>query len=273
MIIDRRQLLLFSAFVAAENVNLETAGAAAGGASSRWHTPEALVLYGFKQSRVVMINEAHAYPRRCVRTRKVGIRAVRAAHDRGVRHLAMEALYPHAVAERSNRSRKAPDSAEGFLAQPEMRTLIQSALDLGWSLIPYEASLHELPTDQMQRIELREQRQAENLWSEIRKLPMAARVLVWCGNGHNAEVAGHDWKPMAYQFRAMSQINPFTINQTVTVDFAGNSTGQLDLVRQYNEELQSFGGTAGFLREQAPLGFGHREDADAYILSIDNALE
>ena len=47
---------------------------------------------GFARAPVVMANEAHSGPARCVRTRDVSCRMVRAAHQAGVRRLAMEAL-------------------------------------------------------------------------------------------------------------------------------------------------------------------------------------
>jgi hypothetical protein len=63
-------------------------------APKRWRTPEQLVALGIRRSRVVMMNEAHDGLRRCVRTRRVGQRVLPAAHDAGVRYLAMEALNP-----------------------------------------------------------------------------------------------------------------------------------------------------------------------------------
>jgi hypothetical protein len=45
-----------------------------------------------------MMNEAHSGLRRSVRTRIVGKSILRAAHESGVRHLAMEALRPDVAA-------------------------------------------------------------------------------------------------------------------------------------------------------------------------------
>src|SRR6266511_528361 len=89
--------------------------------------PEELVNIGFGRSRVVMMNEAHDGSRRCVRTRAVGRRVLRTAYENGVRHLAMEALWP-AVAAQANRTRRVPESDQlGYLRQPEMRQLVQDA--------------------------------------------------------------------------------------------------------------------------------------------------
>jgi len=59
-----------------------------------WRPVEDLVRWGFAHAPVVMANEAHSGLARCVRTREVGVRMIQAAHEAGVRRLAMEAL-PH----------------------------------------------------------------------------------------------------------------------------------------------------------------------------------
>lgn len=104
-----------------------------------WLSPNEIMRRGLGQSRVVMMNEAHSGDLRNVRTRKIGESILAAAHEVGVRHLAMEALYPD-FADTSNRTRKPPVVTGGYLSQPEMISLIQAALDLGWTISPYEAN-------------------------------------------------------------------------------------------------------------------------------------
>ena len=60
-----------------------------------WHSVEELVQWEFAHAPVVMANEAHNGLARCVRTREVGVRMIRSAHEAGVRRLAMEALAWH----------------------------------------------------------------------------------------------------------------------------------------------------------------------------------
>jgi len=103
-----------------------------------WLSPEQIVEIAFAQARVVLLNEARNGPRRCIRTRQLGLSILPTAHQMGVRHLAMEALYPE-FAEQCNRTRHVPLDGRGYLAQPEMQTLIQAALDSGWTLLAYEA--------------------------------------------------------------------------------------------------------------------------------------
>jgi hypothetical protein len=104
-----------------------------------WRSPEEIMEIAFQRASVVMMNEAHSGLKRCIRTRQVGQRILPVAHQAGVRHLAMEALFP-TFTEKCNSTRYAPQKKEGYLSQPEMRSFIQIALDLGWSLISYEAN-------------------------------------------------------------------------------------------------------------------------------------
>lgn len=78
---------------------------------------------------------------RCVRTRQICVRIIRAASQLGVRHLALEALFDRCLTERLNRDRQMPHIEDGYLAQPEMRELITVALDLAWTLVSYEADI------------------------------------------------------------------------------------------------------------------------------------
>ena len=262
-----------------------------------WRSPEELVSVGFQRTTVVMMNEAHSGLKRCIRTREIGRRILPAAHEAGVRHLAMEALQPNSFADEANRARRVPEpNDEGYLAQPEMRRFIQAALDLGWTLVPYEADYEAHPAElrkaesinweeeqqtpglsdpAMESISWREEQQARNLCHALGALPAGTMLLVWCGNSHHSKES-HDWlAPMGYCFRELSSINHFSIDQDVTVDFghsAGTQSGP-GLAERFESELAARGGTAGFLTEDGPDSFlRDRKDQDAFILSTENEL-
>ena len=113
-----------------------------------WRPVEDVIQWGFAQRPVVMANEAHNGLARSVRTRVIGARMIRAAHEAGVRRLAMEAL-PHRRGEPQGPILTIPPDREGYLAQPDMQRLIGSALDLGWTLWAYEVVIEVTPdTDQ-----------------------------------------------------------------------------------------------------------------------------
>jgi hypothetical protein len=230
-------------------------------------TPEELLELGLALSPVVMVNEAHDGLRRCVRTRLVGRRLLPIAHRLGVRHLAMEALWNRDLTGQANEERRLP-KASGYLAQPEMRALIQDALDLGWTLIAYEADMTAAPSPNLMSKKVSNWRERE----QARKLAAAlpdAPLLVWCGWGHLSKTRGRTWSPMGYRFKRLTGIEPFALDQTTTVGSEQTPTERW--VERLRSELESLGGTAGFLTEDAPPGW-RQCWADAFLLSLDNEL-
>lgn len=230
---------------------------------------------------MVMINEAHDGLKRCIRTRQIGRRILPIAHEAGVRHLVMEALSAFFV-EEANRTRRLPEVGVGmgYLHQPDMRDLIQTALDLGWTLIPYEINFQQYPSVSPVLIEysnLREEEQAKNLICVLNDLPSNAPLFVWCSNAHLRKTVLKDWMPMGYQFKQLSGIDPFVIDQTPTVKFPQRALEQQQIeqfLKQFASELVKKSGTAGFLREETPASFFQStEGADAFIVSFLNELE
>jgi len=241
-----------------------------------WCSVEELTQFGFASSPVVMANEAHNGLARCVRTREVGVRIIQAAHQAGVRRLAMEAL-PSPGNEAPEPIREAPSAAGGYLAQPDMRRLIATALELGWSLWAYEASV-DLGKSEAERLSLeytnwRELEQAKNLCQVVAAAP-GDPLLVWCGNSHASREGGSGWIPMGRHFAATSGIQHFVIDQDVTVDFTGQGPDPWvrDLLAELGGTLAAHGGCAGILREQAPPPLDGRTGVDAVVVSTDNEL-
>jgi hypothetical protein len=248
-----------------------------------WQPVEDIVRWGFGQVPVVMANEFHSGLARCVRTRVIGARMIRAAHEAGVRRLAMEALgWPE-------RDVPGPITAlpddpwGGYLAQPEMRTMIGTALDLGWTLWAYEAQFDITPdTDRawlrsMEFTNRREREQAANLGRLMDSAP-GEPMLVWCGNSHASKhepssCDDDEWIPMGWNFREMSGLDPFVIDQTVTVNFSGRPPGHAqELLEFLADTLADLGGTAGILRAQAPPPLDQQTGVDALVVSTDNEL-
>ena len=243
-----------------------------------WSSVEELTRFGFGQAQVVMANEAHNRLERCIRTRDVGVRMIRAAHEAGVRRLAMEAL-PWPDNGSPGPIRTMPAGYGGYLAQPDMRRLITTALDLGWSLWAYEAEI-EVAADadpaELLTLEFsnrRDYEQARNLCQVLATAP-AEPLLVWTGGGHASKQPSHGWVTMGCHFPAMSGTSPFVIDQTVTIDFAGRRTQPWaePLLAGLGETLGALGGTAGILRDQAPPPLNTWPGVDAVIISTDNAL-
>lgn len=269
-----------------------------------WRSPEEIVEIAFQHSLIVMMNEAHSGLKRCIRTREIGQRILPVAHQAGVRHLAMEALNAR-CAEQANYSRIVPDYKAGYLSQPEMRSFIQIALDLGWTLVPYEAKpllwlaakygfpvpdpddpreianhvpLHQADLLSQEYTNWREEQQALNIIDALAALPANSPILGWCGNNHHAKEGGDGWLPMGYQFRRHSGIDPFVIDQGITVKFnPSDDFFDTELIEPFAEELAKFGGTAGLLMEEIPSTFDRfalqTRSEDALLISTQNELE
>jgi len=207
----------------------------------------------------------------------IGARMIRAAHQAGVRRLAMEAL-PWLATDVPGPITALPDGVGGYLAQPEMRAMIGTALDLGWTLWAYEDQVEITPdTDQawllsMEYTNMREREQAANLCRLLEAAP-GEPMMVWCGNGHASKHEGGEWVPMGWHFREMSSIDPFVIDQTVTVAWDGEPRPWArDLLGSLADVLAAHGGTAAIRREQAPPPLDQRDNVDALVISTDNAL-
>lgn len=241
-----------------------------------WQSVEELVRWAFARSPVVMMNEAHDGMLHCPRTRAVGVRAVRAAHEIGVRRLAMEALPacpdpPCPVPD--------PPSDGGYLAQPDMQLLIGTALDLGWTLwayeIAYQASDFDDPAAMLTNdaTNLREREQARRLAQLVESAP-GQPLLVWCGNGHLYKEPSDWWQPMGYLFRELTGVDPCAIDQVLSVAFPERSMREVDaLVESLTDLLDGFGGTAGIVRDDAPAELAQGfTGVDAFIFSTDNAM-
>jgi hypothetical protein len=231
---------------------------------------------------LVLMNEAHNRWSHCPRTRAVGRAVLPVAHRLGVRQLAMEALGPP-VAERANASSTLGEGEFGYLGQPDMRALINDALALGWTLHAYEADIAGASDDwgRQDLINWREDQQARNLGAVVSSLPASARIFVWCGGGHllrrryETELTPGEqttWVPMGSLVEGYCGVEPFAIDQGVTVAYGGHERPWL---ARYAAALRARGGTAGWLAEHLPDDVaewrgGHL--ADAYLLSLDNAM-
>jgi hypothetical protein len=240
-----------------------------------WCSVEELTRYGFTRTSVVMVNEAHDGMTRCIRTREVGARMIRAAHASGVRRLAMEAL-PRSPMQPLGPFTEVPAAEGGYLSQPDMQRLIATALELGWSLWAYEAIADPgQDRTQLRSLEFtnwREREQARNLCEVVAALP-GEPLLVWCGNSHAAKAAAGEWIPMGQHFAAASGVDSFVIDQTVTVDFPmGNRSWVHQLLASIAGTLAEHGGTAGILRDQAPEPLKRWTGVDALVVSADNAM-
>lgn len=245
-------------------------------------TPAELTAIGFTRSRVVIVNECHGGMARCRRTREVGRSILPAAHAAGVRHLAMEALYP-SFADEANRSRRLRTEDIAYLAQNDMRVFIADALALGWDLVAYEADFNLRPRkdgeqETLEDANWRDEEEAGNIARFLASMPTDTKLLVWCGNSHQRKTpqqwhAGGDWVRLGQRLVERG-FDPFVIDQSPTVEYSPGESPRRDDAERSRSELEALGGTAGFLREEDPSP-RWRDDpaADAYVLSLSNVMD
>ncbi len=241
--------------------------------------PEEIIEYAFENHQIVMMNEAHYGQKRNIRSREIGKAILPVAHAKGVRHIAIEALGTDTMfVKEANLTRKVPkvNYKYGYLMQPEMRNLIQTALDLGWTLIMYEANLKDKPSFDKNTTEgsnWREKEQAKNLAKALNKLEENSKLLIWCGNSHNSKEYGETpigkLFPMGYQFWQLTGIEPFEIDQLVTIGINPHDNYDNNKKFQkwvhYIEELQK--------SKYGTLGFLDKKQNKASIISLYNKLE
>lgn len=245
-------------------------------------------------SRVVMMNEAHDGMLRSVRTREVGLQLLPVFHEAGVRVLALEALPEEVAVELNKRKAFSEKDYGGYLDQPDLRLLVNKALELGWAVEGYDVSVkdEEIRYGEeywlkeggrelsllFENVQWRETVQAQKL-AKLTKKYSTRKILVWAGNGHIVEgpipVSGGTYagleqdgelEMMAAAFRRLTGIDPFTIDQTITVNWSHQNHKPHRLLEKYSESLGQFGHTAGFLK---PKDLPY----DAVIISTLNELE
>jgi len=231
-----------------------------------WLTPEQLGREGFRRSRVVMINEAQSGGRRCVRNRRIGRLILQVAWAGGARVFAVEALGPPG----------GEPPAPEVLEQPDMAQLLATARRLGFRLTGYDADRKAVPVRLRTRTRSplfsnwRDSVQAGNLAALYRELPAGERMLVWATNLHHSKVRYMAYQPTGWRFRSLTGVDPFVIDQTVTVAFVERRATP-PVLAWAQAELRRRDGNAGYIwRDGQPrLSAG----CDAWLLSLDNKLE
>jgi len=231
-----------------------------------WLSPEELVREGFRRSRVVMMNEAQGGLRRCVRNRRTGLRALPVAWKAGARLLAMEALGPPG----------GEPPAPELLEQPDMSELIAAARRLGFRLTGYDADGKTIPISLRTKRKSpafsnwRDDKQARNLQTVLAELGADDRMLVWASNLHHTKVRFMAYQPTGWRFRVLTGVDPFVIDQTITVSF-GEKRASSPILEWARPQLRRRGDEVGYVwREGLPrLSPG----SDAWVLSLDNLME
>ncbi|MEM9987457.1 MAG: hypothetical protein AAF804_20385, partial [Bacteroidota bacterium] len=153
-----------------------------------------------KDRRIVIINEAHHFPKARVFTRSL----LEGLKDLGFRHLGLEAL-DHA--DSSINKRGFPVQKSGFYTrEPQFGNMLRDAIQMGYQLFPYEAQGDENGPE-------RELAQATQIASYLASHP-EAKILIHCGFAHAYKGDYPAWeKAMAGRLQEMTGLEPLCIDQ------------------------------------------------------------
>ncbi len=159
------------------------------------------ILDSLKNRKVIMLNEAHHLTPHRIFTLDLLLDLKKL----GFTHLGIEAIGPNeSNALLNKRGYPTLNTTRGYLRDPHFANMIRIAINLGYKVFRYDTSWGG-------SIKFREYNQALNIANVI-KQDSNAKVIVHAGWGHIREDTLHGG-PMAYQFKKITGIDPFTINQ------------------------------------------------------------
>ena len=149
-----------------------------------------------ENNRVIMLNEMHFNPH----NRAFVISWLEKCYQNGYRYFAAETLFSKDSI--VNERRTVLLGETGFYSdEPVFGDLLRTALNMGYTLVPYEADGWGVD---------RERNEAENLINNILDKDPEAKFLLLGGMGHITDRKG--WSMMGGFFKEQSGIDPFTMD-------------------------------------------------------------
>lgn len=154
------------------------------------------------KERIIVINEAHHQPLHRVFTESL----LEGLYQNGFRYLGLETLAEDSLIN----LRQWPLMEDGYYSrEPQFAAMIRKALRLGFTVFKYEAEGNG---------SVREKGQARTIHQLLKKDPKA-KMLLHCGFDHVREGKVPEWgKAMAGELKALSGIDPFTIDQVALTE-------------------------------------------------------
>lgn len=163
-----------------------------------------------RKHRIVILNEAHHVPMH----RAFAMRLARELRKAGYTWLAAETF------ENTPFEKGYLALSDGYYSrEPVFGNFLRDAAADGWKMVQYEPFDQQASDTFEQQIERRESGEARNLVERIFAKDAAAKVFIYVGYGHLAEMPrvgngiGTAW--MAAQLKHMTGLDPLTIDQTV----------------------------------------------------------
>lgn len=181
------------------------------------------------QEQIVMINEAHHKPAHRVFTRRL----LEGLYQKGYRYFGLEALsncayVPKEFCDDQLNERGFPYNSPlsgTYVTEPQMSNLIREAIDLGFTIFPYEKFGQD-----------REKEQARYIAQVLEKDP-EAKILIHCGWYHLLEQANQGRTWMAAYLREQTGIDPFTIYQDILVERSSGQESPFYTLMDYQQPM------------------------------------
>jgi hypothetical protein len=167
-------------------------------------------------ARVVMVNERH----HAASDRLLTLELLPVLWQKGYRYFAAEAFDWH-DSSLNQRPYAASGATGGYVDEPVFGEIVREARRLGFTLVPYEMEpAQDAPSDSLNSQQRRDRAQARNLNDRIFRVDPNAKVLVHAGYAHIKERADSTWSPMAAYLRALTGIDPVTVDQTMLAEMS-----------------------------------------------------
>lgn len=180
------------------------------------------ILDSAKNKKVIMLNEAH----HLTPHRLFTLDLLLDLKKLGFTHLGVEAIGLNESNSLLNK-RGYPTLISGvYLKDPHFANMIRIAIKLGYKVFRYD-------TSSSGNIKFREYNQALNIANVI-KQDSNAKIIVHAGWGHIREDTALNGGLMAYQFKKITGIDPFTINQA-TMNEESSPVFENDIYKQFAE--------------------------------------
>lgn len=191
------------------------------------HDAIAEIVKRAKDTRIVILNEAHVSPR----DRMFALQVARALRPLGYGVLAAETFYNDPAGKIMDQLKRDGFVRRGtgfYSLDPVYARFVREALAMGYTPAAYEQteaqSAAALGTDRQASIIAREQAQAENLAALLARFP-GRKLLIYVGHSHVAEAPideADEGNPKvewtAARLKRMTGIDPLTIDQTTVTD-------------------------------------------------------
>jgi len=150
--------------------------------------------------QAIFLNEAHHVPQH----RAFVMQILQPLYDKGFRYFAVETLME---SDDLLNERKFPTNGSGkYTREVVCADMVRYALEIGYTLVPYEK-------EGVKTSKEREKGQAQNLKERIFDSNPDAKLLLLAGYAHIKEDSSQYYVPMAYYFKQITGIDPFTITQ------------------------------------------------------------